>query len=336
MNAALFARGIEATATSAGAEKPGTAMGRRTLPLSRPIIATAGLYGLVCTFFCVVWITGEKDAPLNLATAIVYLAVRATGIVVGISKLHSSGNRRTAASLMLAVFCLAFLLDAIGAALWLTYNLQGSLVPFPSWADVGYGGDTILWAVGLLIFFWVLDTNVRDELGPFVELLAVTWSLTVVLISMINGPSLSKLILPAVVLSIFYPFVWALSAALTGALLFGPEQRRLTTRWRWFVAFVYAGSLLTFLTNIAYSLTAAATPDSPAATYLYYNGGPLDFLFATGDFLLVLAIIVLPLNASPFRLPQRPADHPAVTELGLPSQPRSRLGDKDRSVRRAE
>jgi hypothetical protein len=221
---------------------------------------------------------------------------------------------------MLAVFCTAFLMDALGAVLWLAYNVRGSLTPFPSWADVGYSGDTILWAVGLLIFFWVLDTNVRDELGPFVDLLAVTWSLTIVVISLINGPSLSKLILPAVALSIFYPFVWALSAALAGSLLFGPEQRRLSGRWRWFVAFVYSGALITFLTNIAYSLTAAAPPDSPAAKYLYYNGGPLDFLFVTGDFLLMLAIAVMPLGQTPFRLPPRPSDHPSVADLNLPRQ----------------
>jgi hypothetical protein len=322
MNATLIG---PQTVTRVGANRASVAAGgvrsrrlRSWLPRlgrPRPALAIAALYALVCLFFCIVWLSGKKESPLNLATALVYLTIRLTGVAVGVQKLwQADGRRRTAADLMLGAFCAAFLLDAAGAVIWLGYNLHGSLVPFPSWADAGYVGDTVLWAVGLLAFFWVLDTNVRDELGSFVDLLAVTWSLTVVIISMLNGPSLSKLVLPAVALSIFYPFVWALSSALAGALLFGPQQRRLRSRWRWFVVFVYAGALLTFLTNIAYSLTAACPPDSPAARYLYYNGGPLDFLFATGDLLLMTAIVLLPLGESPLQSPGRPGDYPAIAE----------------------
>jgi hypothetical protein len=268
------------------------------------------MYLAICAFFAIVWLSGRRDSPLNLATAIVYLVIRLLGVGIATAKLrHSRPRRLDPRGWMLLSFCVAFLLDAVGALLWLGYNLHGRLVPFPSLADLGYGGDTVLWAVGMLIFFWVLDTNVRDELGPFVDLLAATWTLTVMMISLINGANWTNLFLPGVALSVFYPFVWALSSALAGALLFGPQQRRLQPKWRWFVTLVYAGSLVTFLMNVAYSVTAAFPPGSPAEKFLYYNGGPLDFLFATGDFLLLLAVIVLPLRQDPLRPPRVPRDH---------------------------
>jgi hypothetical protein len=278
------------------------------------VLALGAIYLGICAFFGTVWLSGTRDAPVNLATAIVYLVIRLLGVGIATAKLRRSGLRRLdARGWMLLSFCAAFLLDAVGALLWLGYNLHGRLVPFPSLADLGYGGDTLLWAVGMLIFFWVLDTNVRDELGPFVDLLAVTWTLTVLMISLINGANWTNLLLPGVALSVFYPFVWALSSALAGALLFGPQQRRLQPRWRWFVTFVYSGSLITFLTNVAYSVTAASPPGSPAEKFLYYNGGPLDFLFATGDFVLLLAISVLPLHQEPLRFPRIPGDHPSLS-----------------------
>jgi hypothetical protein len=266
------------------------------------IIGLAGLYGGVCIFFAAVWLSGSKTSPLNLATAAVYLTIRLLGTAIGFTKLRRARfDISLPAHWMLLAFCLALLLDAIGAVIWLTYNLRGVLVPYPSLADIGYGGDTILWAVGLVLFLAVLDTTPQEALGEWISLLTAVWSLTIVLISLIHGSSWTTVVLPQVALDILYPFVWALNCALAGALLFGPQHKRLQQRWRWFVVLVYAGSLVTFLTNIAYALTAASPAGSAAAKYLYFNGGPLDFLFATGDYLLVLAIVVLPLGRPVFR-----------------------------------
>ncbi len=276
---------IQSTAVSV----PSRLSVHRSLPL-------AVLYAFVCLFFVVVWASGSKDSPLNLATAGVYLLIRLVGVGVGASKLRKAPFRRDApAHWMLLAICLALLLDAIGAVVWLGYNLRGVLVPYPSLADIGYGGDTVLWTVGLFLLYAVLDTTPGEELTPFTSLLTASWSLTVVIIGLINGTGWVS-VLPKVAMDIFYPFVWALNCAVAGSILFGPQHKRLRRDWGWFVILVYAGSLITFLTNLAYVVTAACPAGSPAAKYLYYNGGPLDFLFATGDFLMTLAIVVLPLH----------------------------------------
>jgi hypothetical protein len=262
----------------------------------RRFVPYAGLYGFVLLFFLVVWISGEKQSPLNLATALVYLTIRLLGVIMGVRKLRQA---RFSASetrhWMLLAFCAALFVDAIGAVIWLAYNLRGVLVPYPSLADIGYAGDTILWTAGLILFFSVLDTTPREELGSFNGLLTGVWSLTIVVIGLINGSAWAS-VLPKVAMDIFYPVVWALNCALAGSILFGPQHKRLRPEWRWFVILVYCGSLITFLTNLAYVITAASPADSPASKYLYYNGGPLDFLFATGDFFMMLAVVFLPLG----------------------------------------
>jgi hypothetical protein len=262
----------------------------------RRFVPYAGLYGFVLVFFLVIWISGEKQSPLNLATALVYLTIRLLGVAMGAQKLRRAQFRPSeTAHWMLLAFCAALLMDAIGAVIWLAYNLRGVLVPYPSLADIGYAGDTILWTAGLILFFSVLDTTPREELGSFNGLLTGVWSLTIVVIGLINGAAWAS-VLPKVAMDIFYPFVWALNCALAGSILFGPQHKRLRREWRWFVILVYCGSMITFLTNLAYVITAASPADSPASKYLYYNGGPLDFLFATGDFFMMLAVAFLPLG----------------------------------------
>lgn len=281
-----------------------TLTGGRPTPLWRTRVFPLGLfYAAIFLFFAVIWFSGAKDSPLNVATAGVFLSIRLLGAGIGFWKLHRAGfDRHQPAHWMLLALSLSLLFGAFGTVIWLTYNLTGVLVPYPSLGDAAFGGHTLLWVAGLFCFFAVLDTSPREELGPFLGLLTATWSLTVLLISLIQGARVVTVQFPKIAFDVFYPAMWALNCALVGSLLLGPRYRQLTKAWRGFIVFAYTGALVLFLTNIAYGITAAIPADSTAAGYLYYNGGPLDFLFATGNFFLFLGIVVLPLGQPVFRL----------------------------------
>jgi len=66
-----------------------------------------------------------------------------------------------------------------------------------------------------------------------------------------------------------------------------------------------------FLTNVVYTVSAAVPADGPSAKYLYHSGGPLDFLFAAGNYLLLLGIVLLPLGR-----PLSHAQHDAPSQAG--------------------
>ena len=286
-------------------------------------LALAGLYGGICLFFGLVWVTGRAESPLSLASSGVFLTLRLLAVGAGFWKLRQARfDVRQPLHWMLLVFTLSMLLASAGTLTWLTYNWVGVLVPYPSLADLGFGGHTLLWAVGLFLLYAALGTTPREEVGPFLGLLTATWSLTVVLISLIHGGSWATEELPKLALDIFYPFMWALSAALAGSLVFGLQYKRCTGRWRAVVVVVYAACLVLFLTNIAYTITAASPSSSPAAKYLYYNGGPLDFCFATGNYLLLLAVVLLPLR-QPLLRTEPPHQHAAEAVHPVSTQPQS-------------
>ena len=146
-------------------------------------LALAGLYGGICLFFGLVWVTGRAESPLSLASSGVFLTLRLLAVGAGFWKLRQARfDVRQPLHWMLLVFTLSMLLASAGTLTWLTYNWVGVLVPYPSLADLGFGGHTLLWAVGLFLLYAALGTTPREEVGPFLGLLTATWSLTVVLI----------------------------------------------------------------------------------------------------------------------------------------------------------
>ena len=269
------------------------------------MLALAVLFGVMCLFFGAVGVTGRRESPLGELSWTVFLTIRLLGAGLGLRKLRQAGfNPRLPTHWMLLAFSLSLLLGALGTTTSLSYDLLSVPVPYPSLADIGFAGQTLLWVVGLVLFYVALETTVREEVGPFMGLLTAAWSLTPVLIGLALGTGWASTALPKLATSVYYPFVWALSAALAGSLVLGPKFKQLTGRWRGFVAVVYAASVVLFLTNIAYAVSAAVPIEGPSAKYLYHSGGPLDFLFASGNYLLMVGIVLLPLGRPLFHAQQ--------------------------------
>jgi hypothetical protein len=269
------------------------------------MLALAALFGVMCLFFSAVGVTGRRASPLGELSWTVFLTIRLLGAGIGLWKLRQTGfNPRLPTHWMLLAFSLAMLLGALGTTTWLSYTQLGVAVPYPSLADIGFAGQALLWVVGLVLFYVALETTIREEMGPFISLLTATWSLTLVLIGLALGPDWAATALPKLALSVYYPFVWAFSAALAGSVVLGSRLKQLPGRWRGVVAVVYTGAVVLFLTNVVYTVSAAIPADGPSAKYLYHSGGPLDFFFATGNYLLLLGIVLLPLERPLFHAQQ--------------------------------
>lgn len=273
-------------------------------PPRRLLLLAAIVYAAVCLYFLAVQITGSRTGSLNDAVNYIFPPIYLGAAVLALRKLrHPRAGSPRLVRTMLLVLILALFSDFLGSLGWIGYALRGIDLPYPSVADVAYVLEDVLWIVGIGIYFWILDTNIRDELGPFVDLLAVTWSLTILLISYIEGISQTSGNLLKLMLDIFYPFTSALMCALTGCLLFGPQFRRLNLQWRWVIALMYVGFLITFFGDFGFSITTSLTKQSPSYQYFYYDGNLLDFLYATAAILLGLAVVLLPLETAPVSVP---------------------------------
>jgi hypothetical protein len=254
---------------------------------------------LTAGFYLAVFLSHQTDGPLNRLTDGLDAIISGTA---GILALHQLIRFRRQApqplSYMTLAFCASMALYVIAGLIWLSFNLKGVAIPYPGISDFFYIGGDLLSIIAIGMLFWALDTNVRDELGSLVDLLAVVWSLTIVVITLLGVSMQSTGDLVKLVLDIVYPFLAALACALTGALVLGHQLRRMSTAWRCFVLLVYLAWLFGFFSSIGFSITSSLGRNAADFKYFYFDGGPTDALNAISELLILWALAYIPLRIS--------------------------------------
>ncbi len=282
---------------------------RAALYLSLLILATLAL-------FAAIRISHRHEGTLNNLSEAAFLVLKGSAALLGLWQLRRFWHAATVPLRCFAIaICSALAISACGELAWLVYNLLGVAVPYPSLADVFYLGGYCCWIVGLSFLFWALDTNVRDEVGPFIDILGVTWSLIIVVLTLLGVSPESVGNLLKLILDIVYPFFSALACALLGSLILGPQLRRLSPSWRWFIIALYCAWLLTFIADIGFSITTSLGRRSLSFELLYYDGGPIDAVYAAADLLLCCALAFAPLGT---RLRAEP-EASELAEIGVPA-----------------
>jgi hypothetical protein len=264
-------------------------------------------------FYFAVFLSHQTNGPLNYLTDGLDAVICVTAGILALRQLIR--YRRTASRPLLhmtATFCVAMGMYGVAGLVWLSFNLRGIAIPYPGLPDVFFVTSDIVSIIGIGLLFWALDTNVRDELGPFVDLLAVVWSLTIVVITLLGVSLQSTGDLVKLILDIVYPFLAALACALAGALVLGHQLRRLSALWRCFVVLVYLSWLFSFFSSIGFSITTSLGHNAADFKYFYYDGGPTDALNAISELLILWALAFIPLHASlqPAELGDVPRDAP--------------------------
>ncbi len=285
-------------------------------PWHRTLVA---LYLLLLTlatiaFFVIVTLSGQRDGLLNNLTEGVFLAIQSSAMFLGLARLRRAWRAAAPPLRWFTIaICAGLGLDAVGAIVWLTYNAFGVAVPYPSLADIFYVASDSAWVIGVSLIFWALDTNVRDEVGPFIDILGATWSLLIVVLSLIGLSAESVNNLLKLILDIIYPFFSALACALLGSILLGPQLRRLNVPWRWLIVILYASWLLNFFGDIGFSITTSLGLHNLSFSLLYYDGGPIDAIYAASNLIACWAVAFLPLSERLFA--EQESDLP---EFGFP------------------
>lgn len=281
---------IEETPSEAGAD-------RGAWYRSRSAAAPALLSVLAAGFYLAILLSRSTDGPLNRFTGGVDFLIDLSATCFAFATFIRFRHVAIAPLRHMTLFIgIASSLHVLGALVWLAYNVVGMAVPYPGLPDVFILGGDLVWIPAIGFLFWALDTNIRDELGPFVDILAVVWSLTIVVLTLLGVSLETAGGLLKLVLDIVYPFLTALACALLGALFLGPQFRRMAPPWRWFLALTYAAWLLAFLSNLGFSITTSLGHNGGTLEYFYFDGGPTDAIGAVAELLIVWAIAFLPLG----------------------------------------
>ena len=282
----------------------------------RPALLLGGLFALVLIAFGARWTQAKAGqcttCPPSFRMEWVFVAPSLIGAAIGLAKVR--GRQRIAEPLPRAaalLFSLALLARGVADSAYYAYYEITGKSPYPSVGDVAFVAEAVLWIAGLALLYWALETTVLEELRSSVDVLIAVWSLTIVAVTLIRGEGKVPNDLGKLALDLFYPFAAATSCAMTSALVFGPQLRRIAVPWRWCLIMLYVGTLLQMLATIAYSLLSSLPADHPALGEFFWEGGPVDFLFALAVYSLALAVALLP-RATPML---------ALIEAGGPPDP---------------
>ena len=266
-----------------------------------PASALAAVYGVVCLVYVVFWVEawlrGCTECAHGGAIPWVVVTLSLSGAAVGLWKARQA-RRVGPAALHYATlaFALGLLARSSGDAGYYLIEALTDDPPYPSPADVAYVAEVVLWIGGLLLLYWALQTSVLEEMQGAIDVLVSLWGLIIVAITLIRGEGKVPEDVGKLALDIFYPFAAAASCALVSALIFGPRLRELTTGWRWWLIAVYLATLLQFLANLTTSLLSSLPADHPGVKRVYWDGGPVEFMYVTAALVFGLSVAILPLG----------------------------------------
>ena len=112
----------------------------------RPAVAVALGTVLACVVLLALL---PAQAASNVSDVVQGVAALAAGVGAAWHVRGCTDRRTRAAWVLIAGACTAW---AMGEAYWCFYTLRADVVPFPSWADVGFLGFAVLMAAGLLLY----------------------------------------------------------------------------------------------------------------------------------------------------------------------------------------
>lgn len=240
--------------------------------------ALVGMY-----FFTVIWwvtiaARGLRDTTENYLLGIPFMIIPFFGGVAAVIK-HYRG-RKLEKHMSFAVVCLALGLISwgVGSGIYMYYNLILDVaVPYPSWAELGYGSCYLWWIIGL----WNLihSLNLRNQANTLLRkmmffiipsgLAMLSYYLLIVIAKR------GAVFVPGwnwkVFIDFAYPFADTVIVLLLAFLLFAITFKNIDRKFVLPIAFLIVGFIMNYCADFIFSYTT--NNDT------YYVGHWLEILF---------------------------------------------------------
>jgi transcriptional regulator with XRE-family HTH domain len=263
--------------------------------LSPFIVSLTVVYLTVFIFiFLPIWLQSCKTCFLNDYETL-YFVIPVLGALFGFVQLRSRYGSiyRFPAPLML--FCLALLLWSSGNIVWTYYNIVPKIrVPYPSFADMSYFSNNLLWLVSLCMLLNYLGANVLRKPALLWGMGGILLGSLIVIMLFVRG---WKLDLPKdplkFVFDVGYPLMSGFTTGLAALGLINPSFKQLDNPMKRAMYVIFLGIFLYFIADLAFNIVTSLPDNHPWA---YYDGDWPDFIYATALYVLGVGILLTPLE----------------------------------------
>ncbi len=248
----------------------------------------AGYLLLMIFYWIGIQISGIKDLPINLMYSFAINFPPFFGGIFGFAVAKHWGGLKSAVGKGIFYLALGTLSWSIGSFIWSYYNFFASQeVPYPSFADVGYGLAVPLWFIG--IYFLSFATGARLSLRKiggrlYLMLLPIAIAIFSYYFLFIVARN-SSLDWQGGLLKIFFDIYYPVSdwVILTfSVLLWGLSLQYLGGKYKWPVLITLLGFMIMYFADFSFSYTTTVET--------YYNGSFPDLLFAVAMSVISIGI----------------------------------------------
>lgn len=229
--------------------------------------------------------TGQRDGFQNYLFGAAYAIIALIGGLIGISVSRHWGAWRSTVGRGIIFLSAGLLAFAFGQFAWSYYNIILQVeVPYPSVADIGYVGTIPLYFLGMIFFakaagakfaLRIWTGKLQAIIVPLIVLLFSYWIFLRDYEFDFDQP-----------VKIFIDFGYPLGQALTisiGILAF--------TLSRNFLGGLMKGKIRLLIFALTFQYVTDFSFLFQASRGAYYNGGPIDFMYATSFLIMSLGLI---------------------------------------------
>jgi hypothetical protein len=244
--------------------------------------------------------TGCRECWFNyLSTA--YYFIPLLGVLCAVTRLryahplHDRRLRQTAYAFIGGLF-----LWFLGGLTWMVYNALGTAAPYPSLADIWFFAHLLLWQVAIFFLYKFARTTYSDELGAMTPMAGSCMAVIVTLTLfaqhdiMISGGSASVTNdLTKLGFDIGYPIIRVFNVFLMWAVLAGKKFDELSREMKIAIVCLTVGMFVDLVSSVAFDFATTIAERDPASPLAYFNGHPVDFVYAVALYVLSLAMTFL-------------------------------------------
>lgn len=243
------------------------------------------LYGIIVLWWLRINTQGIRETDENYLFGGIYALIALIGGINGLIVSKFWGGHKSFVGRGIIFLSLGLIGEWFGQTAWTYYNVIVKInVPYPSWADLGYLSIIPLYSLGML--------SLAKATGSQFSLKKIKGKLILIIIPVIMGclsyylflknfnPDLSQPV--RTFLDLAYPLgeVIPISIAL---ITFGLSNSILGGKMRGRILCIIFAFIAQYITDYTFLYRAAQNS--------YYNGGPVDLMYATSFTIMSLGLI---------------------------------------------
>ncbi|MBI1862978.1 hypothetical protein HYS00_02570 [Candidatus Microgenomates bacterium] len=250
-----------------------------------------GYFGAVLFSWALLQVFQMKHTQANLIFNLLYSTMPVVAGILGVFHARKWGYMNNSMGKAVALFSGGLITWGVGGLIWGVYNFIPKIeVPYPSYADVSYILSWPLWGAGIyyLSIAAGIKRNIKTSrskklliLVPIITI-SISYYLSVVLArggAITNNADYFKFFF-----DVAYPLLDMLIIT-EAAIIYGFSFRLINGRYKWPLYLILCGIVIDYIADVIFSYQTSVGA--------FYNGAPVDIVFASAMYLLSLGLLNL-------------------------------------------